>query len=162
MPTPTPAKKGRAKSKGKSDAPPQAAQAPIGEVDSDLWELIVDLIRPGDAVLAGILDHARVAGFSDGTLTLEVSGDITERRLVAKLDVIESLVTAQRPDIRRIRVGKVEAIANTPHLRKSERQFQAQEQRRRDVERHPLVVELLERFGATLGPIELYEPTNDS
>jgi DNA polymerase-3 subunit gamma/tau len=145
--------KGRAK-KGEAASVP-TAPVPTGPIDNEAWEVMTDLIRPGDPLLAGILDHARVARFEDGVLSLEVSGDVTTQRLMGRIKDIETLVSAQRPDVTRVEIGRVGEVANTPHQRRLERERKVYEAKRRDVEKHPLVVELLERFGGTLGAIEV-------
>ena len=143
-PTPTPAS---------TPAPAPTPDHP--PLDSETWELIVDQIRPGDPQLAGLLAHAKVASHHDGTLTLEVAGAVSEQRLQAKLPAALALVAAQRPDVRDIVIGKVQDASDTPHQRKYQREQKVREGKRKDVERHPLVVELLERFGGTLGVIEV-------
>ncbi len=152
--------RGRARAKT-ADGGPAKQLAPSGPLDAEVWEAIVELIRPEDAVLAGILDHARISGFAEGTLSLEVAGEVTEKRLLAKLSDISSLVKALRPEVQQVRIGRVSAVANTPHMRRAERRSRAEEARRRDVEKHPLVLELIERFGATLSFVEV-EDTDEA
>jgi len=160
--TSDPAKPKRARGKSKaapSDAPaPDAAdRADSPPIDGETWELLVDRIRPGDPLLAGLLDHAKVASHTDGTLVLEVSGEVSERRLQSKLADVQALIAAQRRDVRDIAIGKVQDASGTPHQRKYQRDQKGREAKRREVERHPLVVELIERFGGTLGVIEIDE-----
>jgi len=83
------------------------------------------------------------------------SGEVSERRLQSQLTGALALVAAQRPDVREIVIGKVQDTVDTPHQRKYQREQKVREGKRKDVERHPLVVELLERFGGTLGVIEI-------
>jgi len=170
-PTPEPPpgpkpKRSRAKTKADPDPAPAAlAPAPFialdpglppaPPLDSETWELIVDQIRPGDPQLAGLLAHAKVASHVDGVLTLEVAGEVSEKRLQAKLRDAVALVSAQRPDVSDVTIGKVQDTIDTPHQRKYQREQKVREGKRKDVERHPLVVELLERFGGTLGVIEV-------
>ncbi len=147
--------KSRGRTRAKPDEGLDNKLAPTGPFDAEVWEAIVELIRPEDAVLAGILDHARVSGFEAGTLALEVAGEVTEKRLLSKLDDIAALVRALRPEVKQVRIGRVSTVANTPHMRRAERRTRAEEARRRDVEKHPLVLDLIERFGATLSFVEV-------
>ena len=80
---------------------------------------------------------------------------MSERRLRTQLTDALALIAAQRPDVHAIAIGKVSETGDTPHQRKYQRDQKVREGKRRDVERHPLVVELIERFGGTLGVIEI-------
>ncbi|MCC6621471.1 MAG: DNA polymerase III subunit gamma/tau [Deltaproteobacteria bacterium] len=145
--------------------PPPTIAAPLPDVPPtpslpfahDDWETFVDLVRGDQPVLAGLLDHARVASFDGGVLALQVSGDVTQKRLQAGLLAVEELVRAQRPDVVGVRLAKVERVEDTPRMRKNARDEAEREQRRKELERHPLVLEIVERFGGTLAEIRVQD-----
>ena len=97
------------------------------QFDPEEWEMIVDIIRSQDRVLGGILDHSRVGIFYDGVLTLEVVGELAEKRLMAKIDEIRHFVNALRPKIARLRVKRVTGIVQT--LAEQVREFQSMVER---------------------------------
>jgi len=124
---------------------------------NDDWEVFVDLIRTDQPVLAGLLDAARIASFADGALALEVEGAVSEKRIQGAVRSIEELVRAQRPDVRALRVLKVDKVEDTPRMRKNARDEAARDQKRKDLEHHPLVLEIVQRFGGTLADVEIQD-----
>ncbi|MFO0745334.1 MAG: DNA polymerase III subunit gamma/tau [Myxococcota bacterium] len=146
-----------------ADEPAAPAEAPAGSFTGDDWETFVDLVRPDQPILAGLLDHAHIQSFAGGVLALEVSGDVTEKRLLNGLKAIDELIRAQRPDVRSVRIIKVGKVEDTPRMRKNARDEAERENKRKDIERHPLVLEIMTRFGGTLAGIDIpSEPSRPS
>ncbi len=123
--------------------------------DEVIWERVVDAVRAGSPSFAGALDHVAVGTFDAGLLTLDVAGEITERRLAARHDELLAIVRAALPAVERVTLRKTAEVPGSPHQRRAERERALRARLTSEVMTHPLVVELQKRFGGVLGEVSL-------
>lgn len=126
-----------------------------GAPDHEAWERVVDAVRAGSPSFAGALDHVAVGGFADGLLTLDVAGEITERRLAARHGELEAVVRAALPAVLKVELRRTAEVSASPHQRRLERERVLRDELTRQVSSHPLVTELQKRFGGVLGEVSL-------
>jgi DNA polymerase-3 subunit gamma/tau len=123
--------------------------------DDAIWEQVVEALRADTPSFAGALDHVAVGGFDAGHLTLDVAGEITERRLAARHDELSAIVRAALPAVERVTLRRTAEVPGSPHQRRQERDLALRERLTAEVVSHPLVVELQKRFGGVLGEVSL-------
>jgi hypothetical protein len=121
----------------------------------DGWEKVVAALGTSHPLLAGALDHTSVGAFDDGSLTLDVAGEVTDRRLSPRIADLEQLIARLAPSVTRIVIRRVAAVTDTPHLRRVQRENIAREAMRADILNHPLIIALQRRLGGVVGQVEL-------
>ena len=143
-----------------SSAAPAADRAPRDHAGfgNDDWERFVDALRPDDPSLAGALDHAEVLSLRDGVLELIFAGTNSARRTRSSESLLVEALEQRTDGIHGVllRDDLTEELVDTPYRRRQQREERAREARRRDLEKHPLVMDVIERFGATLERIDLF------
>jgi hypothetical protein len=119
----------------------------------------VDGVRSDNPALASVLDHAQLRAVFDTTLELVFAGVNSLRRARAsEASLVELLAQyADGPSAVRFVEQVVDDLSDTPFRRRQARAAQAREQQRRDLEAHPLVRDVVDRFGGALAHIELYK-----
>jgi len=115
----------------------------------EAWEAAVDLLRAAgtEPILVGMLDHVAYGGRAGGTLTLEVGGEVTERRLAVRVADLPALLRASIPWVETVEVRRVQAVEATPHQRRLARDAARGEQLRAELANHPLVLALQQHLG---------------
>lgn len=142
------------------EAPPSAspaiAEAPPLRVSDDAWEAFVNGLREAHPALAGSLDQGQVTSCADGVLTIAFAGRASAARARACEAEVLALAKTRFPWVCGLRVTEdAQAAATSPMARRRERDVRAREQRRRELEGHALVRDVLDRFGGELVRIEL-------
>ena len=130
-----------------------------GGFDNDAWERFVDGIRSDNPALASVLDHAQVRSAFAAVIELVFAGVNSLRRARASEVSLVELLTqyADGPNAVRFVDQVADDLSDTPFRRRQARAAQAREQQRRDLETHPLVRDVVGRFGGALTHIELYK-----
>ena len=136
--------------------PRLAAAAPVA-LDAAAWEVAVDRLRgaaQADPILVGMLDHVAVGGVDGETLTLEVAGEVTERRLASRVDELPKVLSAVlTPPFRQVQVRRVPVVEGTPQQRRLGRETARAEAMRAELVGHPLVVALQDHLGGVPGAV---------
>ena len=135
----------------------EPASSPPGGFDPDAWEVFVDAVRVDNPSLASVLDHGQVRAFRDGVAELVFAGVNSLRRArLGEAALVELL--HQDTDVRAVRFVDqvIDDLADTPFRRRQVRAERAREAQRQALERHPLVRDVVERFGGELTNIELF------
>ena len=143
-----------------SEGPVQVPKAPVEtleRVDAAAWEAAVDRLRGGggaDPILVGMLDHVAVGGTEGDTLILEVAGEVTERRLTARVAELPAVLAGALPrDFQQIQLRRVTAIEGTPQQRRLGREAARADAMRAELVGHRLVVALQEHLGGVPGAV---------
>ena len=126
-----------------------------------LWESAVDRLRAtgGEAILVGMLDHVAFGGRTGSLLTLEVAGEVTERRVAARVAELPALLRPAIPWVEGVELRRVPSVDGTPHQRRLGRDAARSEAMRAELANHPLVVALQQHLG---GVAQRVNPTGES
>ena len=139
-----------------AEAAPAAVSDPAHVVTHDAWEGFVETLREAHPALAGSLDQGQVASSAGGVLTLAFAGRASAAQVRAREADVVAYLQAAFPWVEGLRVAEdAAAAADSPMARRRERETRAREQRRRDLEGHALVRDVLDRFGGQLVRVEL-------
>ncbi|MFT7583057.1 MAG: hypothetical protein ACI9MR_004743, partial [Myxococcota bacterium] len=138
------------------DAPASLAPQATAFTTDD-WERFVDTVRTDNGSLAGYLDQARVARFADGVLDVVFSGQASSGRAKIVEGQITELLQQHYDGVVALNIETIEEIDDTPFKRRAERAQREREGKRRELETHPLVMDLIERFDGELLAVRLDE-----
>ncbi len=127
-------------------------------LDGDAWEAAVDRMRSAganvDPILVGMLDHVALAGIEGELLTLEVAGEVTERRLASRLEELAATLGRFLPrSVRQVALRRVAAVEGTPQQRRLGREAAREAAMRAELVGHPLVVALQDHLGGVPGAV---------
>ncbi len=125
-------------------------------LDNDQWEGFVEEVRERDAGLAGSLDQAVIAGLHDGVLTVAFAGRASTAQARGAEVQLEAWLTERFDGVQALKIETAEArVEDSPYQRRRGREEKARETLRKDLEAHPLVADIVNRFSGKLSYIEL-------
>jgi hypothetical protein len=127
-----------------------------GPLTVDRFEEALDAYRANDPAFAGLLANARPT-LGPGHLRLAVGSDASATRAAARLDQIRVALASWIDADTVIEIVVDTALDDTPHTREMARQQAAREAKRQEIADHPLVRQVVERFGGTLERVRLYD-----
>ena len=127
--------------------------------NNDDWERFVDSLVDGNARLAAFLARGQVVGVSRRVVHVGFVRDAQSASTASTfLPQIARLLSKTVGGPARIQIELVEAVDDCPFERRERRHHEQMTQKRRALEKHPAVAEVVNRFNGTVRHVQAYDP----
>ncbi len=152
-----------------AEAPAQRAEdatgapppSPASPADAGRWEAFVDRVREAAPKLAGTLDHGQLLSVADGCLRVGFARGLKAQRATDQLADLRKALATHGPEVgltaATVEVEAIDRAETSPYQLRQRRHQDKLEERRRTVEDHPTVKQVIERFGGTLTHINVFD-----
>ena len=137
-----------------------AACGPAPETfDQDAFEVFADKVREGNPMLAAQLDHSQVTGYRDGHVRFgfERGAQSADAAIEAR-NLIVALLREHVGEMTALEIELVDAVVDTPFVRREARRIAARAAQRQRIVDHPVVQSVIAQFDGALAGVDLYEP----
>jgi len=147
------------KGRRKSIDPEALKKLPPLRFSNDDWEVFVDSLVEENARLAAFLARGQVTGVSHRTVHVGFIRDAQSGNTATTfLPQIRKLLSQHVNGETIVQIDFVESVEDCPYERREARHRELLAQRKRAVENHPAIAEVVQRFNGTVRHVQAFDP----